>query len=442
MKKLFTLMVVVVAIATACQKDVTMNNISNDKESVELSATRSYDEALKIAENALTRFEGEETRSTKRRVIKRTEGQTIMRPVTRGSEAAEEPIMYIFNNENDEGFTVIAANRSVSPIIASTEVGSYTYGESTGVEPFDLLMEDVATSLAFIPDEPMAIMEVIENEEEIITDYVNTQWGTGLVYGAMYPDSIAYSEAPAIAQAILNVTSNNTFNITDPSNMFYGIEIALNKDNMAKHYRYDHPLTLVAVDTTSVHNQIAMFYREIGQRLMSGTSATITNKTYVFTLNKVKSVLESFGCTTNTILSYETSPISPRFNESTDKYFNDAYIFQGTLSNALVMHNGKGSHTWVAPASKIISYENVVYGLNKFYNPSHPNPNDYTEIERTSHEETMLYMNWGFDGKCNGWFNLGCFDISMRVGDYSSIYDVSASYNYNFDQINYFVVQE
>ena len=152
MKRLLLSLAVVVVAAASCQKDFVYNDNVKEKESVELTATRSYDEALKIAEDALSLLDGIETRSGKKRVIKSAEGQTVMRPVTRGSETTEEPIMYVFNNENDEGFTIVAADRSQQPLIAVTEQGNYTYGEPTGVEPFDLLMEDVATTLSINPN--------------------------------------------------------------------------------------------------------------------------------------------------------------------------------------------------------------------------------------------------------------------------------------------------
>lgn len=89
MKKIILTLAVVAVAAASCQKDFVYNDNVKEKESVELTATRSYDEALKIAEDALSLLEGVDTRSTKKRVIKRTEGQTVMRPVTRGSETTE-----------------------------------------------------------------------------------------------------------------------------------------------------------------------------------------------------------------------------------------------------------------------------------------------------------------------------------------------------------------
>mgnify|MGYP002512367603 FL=1 len=166
MKKFYLLLATVAVAATSCQKDVVYNDTPQQNQSIELvnSNTRSYEEALAIAEDAITLLEGDDTRSTTKRVIKRNEGQTVMRPVTRGSEMSEEPIMYVFNNEDNQGFTVVAADRSQQPLIAVTEYGNYTYGEPTGVEPFDLLMEDVANTLVVVPEIPSIIKEEIENE--------------------------------------------------------------------------------------------------------------------------------------------------------------------------------------------------------------------------------------------------------------------------------------
>jgi len=66
MKRLLLSLAVVAVAAASCQKDVVYNDMPKEKKSVELTATRSYDEALKIAESALSLLEGEDTRSAKK----------------------------------------------------------------------------------------------------------------------------------------------------------------------------------------------------------------------------------------------------------------------------------------------------------------------------------------------------------------------------------------
>lgn len=53
----------------------------------------------------------------------------------------------------------------------------------------------------------------------------------------------------------------------------------------------------------------------------------------------------------------------------------------------------------------------------------------------------MLYMNWGYDGYSNGWFNSGCFDMSARVdGSASSIGGTMPTLDYNFVDIELFTI--
>ena len=166
MQKICIFALTLAMVVVSCQKEVAIdgNSVEPTTADATQSVTRSYDEALAIAEDALKLLEGDDTRSAKQRSIKRDEGQIVYRPTTRGTEAEAEPIMYVFNNENNEGFTVVAANRSIYPLIAVVESGNYTYGEPTGVEPFDLLMEDVTNTLSILPEEDLAIKHDRENE--------------------------------------------------------------------------------------------------------------------------------------------------------------------------------------------------------------------------------------------------------------------------------------
>lgn len=431
------MLAVVAVAATSCQKDFVYNDNVKEKESVELTATRSYDEALKIAEDALSLLDGVETRSGKKRVIKRNEGQTVMRPVTRGSEMSEEPIMYVFNNENDEGFTVVAANRSQQPLIAVTEAGNYTYGEPTGVEPFDLLMEDVATTLSILPEEPLAIKEEIENEMHYKYGPIkNIQWGTGSIYGAMYPDGKAFDEAAAIAQALMCVFSDLDYTITNPNDPLYGQTIALNKEDLVKHFRYDHPSLLVTCNDY-IHSQISRLYYEIGYRLSNGTAIGMSNKVSSFPMTRVKAVFDSFNPMSTSIYSFDGDPIKPRWYTIFQQYRQDVFLFKGLANTTLP--DSSVAHVWTATGFDHYTYDRVVYTLNKFINPSHHDPYGYTETERETINDFMLYMNWGFDGISNGWFYSGCFDMSKRIENGPMLGGYTDEYDYNFMDVEIFM---
>lgn len=439
MKKLYLLLAVVAMAATSCQKDVVYNDTPEQNKSVELvnSNTRSYDEALAIAEDALKLLENDKTRSTTKRVIKRNEGQTVMRPVTRGGEASEEPMMYVFNNEDNQGFTIVAANRSQQPLIAVTEAGNYTYGEPTGVEPFDLLLEDVAKSLVILPVEPSVIKEEIENEMHYKYGPIKIiQWGTGSIYGAMYPDGKAFDEAAAIAQALMCVYSDLEYTITNPNDPLYGQTIALNKEDLVEHLRYDHLNSLTSCND-NIHSQISRLYYEIGYRLSNGTAIGMSNKVSSFPMTRVKAVFDSFNPISTSIYSFDGDPITPRWYAIFHQYRQDVFLFKGLANTALP--DSSVAHVWTATGFDHYTYDRVVYTLNKFINPSHHDPDGYTETERTTINDFMLYMNWGYDGISNGWFHSGCFDMSKRIENGPAFGGYTDEYDYNFMDVEIFM---
>ena len=443
MKKFYFVLAMVAVAVASCQKDVVYHDTPEQNQSVELaySNTRSYDEALEIAEGALKLLDGDDTRSTTKRVIKRGEGQTVMRPVTRGGEVNDEPIMYVFNNEDNQGFTIVAADRSQQPIIAVTEYGSYTYGEPTGVEPFDLLMEDMVTTLSVLPEEPMAIIVTKENYVERVKygPLTNVQWGTDTIYGAMYPDGIAYDEAAAIAQALMCSLSDGSYVVTNPNDVLYGQTIALDVATMSNHMRNDIHGVGANVCTSDVHDMIARLYLEIGYRLSEGTNISLTNKLSSFQLSKVHSVLDGFGVTVGNIQSHDeyhmhalANPIiviRPDFNIS---------VFRGVLNGLL----SKNTLTWISVGYCFYRYDEVVSTLNYLINPNHPDPYGYTETERTQKYDAMYYMNWGYDGYSNGWFAAGCFDMSQRITDGIStpLGGWTPELNYNYVNVQMFEI--
>lgn len=445
MRKLLSLSALVAIFAISCQQEITnIPQTATNQANAETSFVRDYNQALAIAEEAVAMVDASDTRSSKPRKI--MSGQVVTNPVTRGGDTNEEPIMYIFNNEDNQGFTIIAADKSHPALIATTELGNYTYGEPTGVEPFDLMMEDVANNLrGLIPDANLAIMTKIENEHNNpYGPLANVQWGVGTIYGSLYPDDVAYDEAAAIAQALISYQQNLTYTVTNPNSSDYGSTYLIARNTLGAHFRYDHAKFQYTSCSTAIHDQIARLYLEIGYRLSQNTSISLSNKTTSFPMVKVKSVLASFGVGTGAITSFSGNPILPRTEANTfgGSYKKDSFIFCGTMSTAGSLPNGGRSHYWLANGFNKYTYDYVTYTLNSILDPSHPNPNDYTETARESRIDYLLYFNWGFDGISNGWFHSGCFDMSERVEDTSgntiNPNPSTSEYDYNFSNISFF----
>lgn len=213
----FTIFALVAIVAISCQSDfvdVPQVNLPN-KELEAQKFVRSYEDALKIAEYSIRIVEGEEaTRSTARRKINKNDIQTIRQSGTRSSTTNEDrTLAYVVNFEDNQGFAVIAADERIDPLIAVTEQGNYTYGEPTGIEPFDAYMDNAIETLAVIfpptiplPDDPITptpgiIVDTVDIYNRI-DPLLHTNWGQNGIFGAKYSNGTVCCAAVALGQLV------------------------------------------------------------------------------------------------------------------------------------------------------------------------------------------------------------------------------------------------
>lgn len=437
MKRLFLLLIVMAVTTVSCHKNVDCYSISKENESTELSTsiTRSYDEALKIAEVALDALENKDTRSTKRRVIKSSEGQTVMHQVTRGGTTSEEPIMYVFNNENNEGFTVIAANRSQRPIIAVTEKGNYIYGEPTGVQPFDLYMENAVETCAIIfppitPEEPLVptpgcYFDTLYYRDASVNPILTTRWGQSGIYGKDCPNGLSGCAVTATAQIVAHHRHPKFLQLTHKAqNLIY----PLNWNDIMKH-------TESVVDTVSIcncgcnYNDIALLMREIGE--LAGTSYTEDNpntvdneRTSETSPNGIYDALVSLGYSN---LEYDVQIDIDDENETIiNELDNNRPIFIGGVDPS------DTGHAWVIDGYNILQYRIDFYVSNPKYNPSiiYNNPEPEYIFDRSDVMDVdLLHFNWGWSGNCDGWFDYGV----LAPGNAESYDDENESNQSSYD---------
>lgn len=443
MRKLRLLAALAAIVAVGCQQenfDVVHNapSVDNNNQSI----VRDYYEALAIAEEAVAMVDNTTTRSSNPRKIMSSSGQIVYKAVTRGGETAEEPIMYVFNNENNEGFTIVAADRSRPALIAATEQGNYTYGEPTGVEPFDLMMEDVVTTLNLFPGTGLAIRTEIIND--ITTPYGpngNIKWGNTGVYGSLYPTGEAFFDAVPIAQALVNNNTTLTFTVTIPDHAQFGQTVTMSSNSLKAHINNSHSITGVLPCNAVIHSNIALLYREIGERLSGGKASILNRPDREFPMSKIHEVYESFDSDISDVDVYVDSDYTPQA-KSADAYYCDLLIMQGELDDGDSLHNDRFLHTWLVNGLLHRGYDLITYTLNSILNPNHPNPNGYTETNREHINIFWYHINWGFDGNNNGWFDKGCFDMANRDTDHIMVGGHTDVYDYNFTNIEYMVIYE
>lgn len=436
MRKIYLFLLLVAVASVACNKDYTELEPQCEK-STQDTRIRTYDEAYETAELAMAMIFDNDTRSSNGRKIMKDAGQCVTRPITRGDNTTEEPIMYIFNNENNEGFTVIAADKTQSPFIAVVEQGNYTYGESTGVEPFDEYMESavenlVVTSSIIPPTGPVLptpreyniFYDDLREKEPLLT----TKWGQTGIYNDYCINEATGSEESAgcVMTAIAQIMAYHRFpssiTTTYPSTVPYGggQTINLNWDRILAHEQGHSNYA----SCNAYHYQISALFREIGHRAgctyLDDANGDADNGA---TINEALTVLQTFGYLTAGIHNFSKNDI---YNSLDD---NRPVYMRGEDQDT------EFGHAWVVDGYYDYKYgvETYTYGGVNLIPPS-PNPQvpaGYVLTESTVVHTQMLHMNWGWAGVCNGWFNLGEYDTSNGVD-----YDNNTNYangDYGYD---------
>ncbi len=419
-------------VAISCHREVeVIDPMPSPSEDVTAETTplnvRTYDEALAIAEDALKMVDGDDTRSANKRRIMRNSGQVVSLPVTRGGEdVGEQPIMYVFNNENNEGFTVVAADRSQQALVAVTERGNYTYGEPTGVEPFDDFMDNAISTLSIIgppslPNPPIIdsldsspiSYTVYYNEDQKVGPLLKTKWGQDGIYGTYCDNGIAGCVATALGQ-IMAYHKHPAY-----------LTLSFISDDVRQYFNWDRILTHTQnyeCDCSAPHEQIGLLLREIGERVDmnydNGESGT--------NITKVKNALPGMGYNSPSYLEFSNSydildEIMADIDNKKPVYMRGQTLFSG--------------HAWVVDGYHHYKNGYAVYSKNVIVNPEVPTLDMYILEEYNVEEYDLLHFNWGWDGSCDGWFNVGCYKMNQA---YKGRYDnrnVTNSYtnDYKYD---------
>ena len=374
--------------AVACTKTEEAKSLAAQPETQEqriiLAPTRSYDEALALAQQCIGIVDRAKTRALRPRVIRSTRGQCVTAPCTRNGESQLDTLMYVFNFEDNNGFSIIAANRAVDPVLAVVEKGNYTYGEKTGVENFDFYMDLLSSGL--FPTKPpkpdtMITLPSFKTVEVDIDRHcdplVPVQWGQKGVFGAYAKNGRAGCVATAMAQIMAYYRYPTSITTTYPNNEYT-----------------EHSKETIALDwedmiAYSSGYQISALLREIGQKVhMDYSKPTVSEADRTAVLSGFK----AFGYSCASKLSdYDILPIRSALNEKRPVYV------RGTDPK-------KGGHAWVADGyvykEKGTRYYELKLVDDGFSKPYY----DYVLVSSTVVLTNLIHYNWGWDGDYNGYF--------------------------------------
>ena len=347
-----------------------------------LLPTRSYEEALSLARKSIALVDRGQTRSATARSIRSERGQCVTTPSTR-SGAGSDTLMYVFNFENNDGFSVIAANRAVDPVLAVAEKGNYTYGEPTGVENFDFYMDAMAQSLAVIKPPKFDTIRttpkfktVEVNESRSCDPLIPVRWGQRSPYGDYCSNNISGCVATAIAQIMAYYRFPPSFTTTYTDAPHAGETIALNWTSMIN-YPYGY--------------QVPALMREIGQRVGMDYSSPISSSANP---NNVPNCLISMGYSCSSgLVNFEMASIRDALDER-----------RPVCIDGRDAANTRDGHTWIADGYEY-SRIGTEYYEERLVDNDEPGliPHyEYVLTSSTVQTTNLVHYNWGWNGDFNG----------------------------------------
>lgn len=443
MKKLFLLIGMVVLLATACEKEESVTPFEPQEDPLA--------EVIRIAQEGAAMLGDAETRSAVGRRIDRSRISCKINPATRAGES-DDTLYYVVNYADNAGFAIVSANEEApngARLIAVTESGSYTAGEQTDNEGFNMYMDMVESSNVYgdlIIDTTLLKPERPKNSyyEDIVTyspwygvaPKLQVKWGQGSTswhdddlnhhnneYDPSYPynkycytiagDSIcpAGCVAVAIAQIMSYHRKPSSYMLTyDGSDRIISLDWnALN--SYVGGYGYSW--------TASASDSIALWFREIGKRAdmtykPSGSSAFDS---------WARECFATFGYDQRLMIDYNYATIQSELASGRPVYVSGSRL--EVNDNGSTEYKG---HAWVADGYKTRTEYVETYEVF----PS-PFGEEFDQRElRGQYSTTYRYVhyNWGYDGDCNGFFKDNVFRLN-NASQEAGGYDNTGYYNGN-----------
>lgn len=363
------------------------------------SNIRSYEEALQIAQASIQMVDGNvKTRATSSRKISFNDSKVCLTGNNTRSENGNDTLMYVFNFENNQGFSVISANKNTDPLIAVTESGHYDPEVPSGNEGFDLYIEMAKKYIRYSPapilDPILLQKDSVVYSHSYVGPYVSVFWGQRDPEGVFCPNHIAGCSNTAVAQIMSYYESPTSIALT-----YEGADKAvqtLNWTSIKSSHLTGDTITM-CIDTTS-HYAIARLCRQLG-KLSNSQYIFATDTTSAATGTRSDSTeyaLQNIGWNTSGWIIYSESNVCNALNNYRP------LLIMGTR---IKLNGKKSSHLWVLDGYDDLQTTTYYFDFNLFSNT--------WELSYISYDYERLYhFNWGWYGKNNGYFAANVFNAA------------------------------
>lgn len=379
----------------------TKNAINNSLHSANIQK-RSFNEALEIAQQTIGMFNSDNSRSVTEKKIALSDTKFIINKSISRNSCELDTLMYIFNFENNQGFSIISANKATDALLAQAEQGNYD--ETTKIEnpAFGMYMdlaEQYISNQRMIEQPILPIVKehkwVNDTTETIrILPKVTVCWGQTGCEATYTTNGYSGCGNTAMAQIMSYFNHPTQLPINYPNASVSSV--TLDWDQMKLH-NFAHSIQSCTV-SNETHNAIGLLHRQLGHLNNSSYQATGT-----FTYSSdIRLSFNSLGYTVSDFKIYTGESLYSLLANNYLCYMRGEKILE---DSTIVGHgwvvDGYLKHEIVASEwTRDSNLFGAEWELLAEYDPY------YTEY---------YHMNWGWDGNCNGYFKTNIFETNKAL---------------------------
>ena len=386
------------ALFVACEKE--------EMSTPPLSVEDPLAEVIRIAQEGAAMLDDAQTRSDIARRIDRSSISCKINPATRAGEA-DDTLYYVVNYADNAGFAIVSADDNASDgarLIAVTESGSYTAGEKTENEGFNMYIDMLSfgppTTDSLITENPGRFPGDILDSIVTLTDWVQVQPMVSVTWDQCYPynqfcpmqdenptqQSVVGCTAVAIGQIFAKHCHPASFSCTFDDNEENAYTTCTMDWVGINAYDWYYPYFSIYIEP------VALFLREIGERCGMVYDNESTSDIY-----NIASILPSFGYQQPTIQNFHYVTVVSELTANRPVYMRGEYYDYNK--------NKYVGHAWVVDGYKSRDRDVAYY--------TYLDDGSYVLWE-TKHEDfDYLHINWGYSGQCNGYFQKNVYNLGM-----------------------------
>lgn len=423
-----------IAITISCSDAIDVNNNETNTTNSSVTKKRTLEEAIQIAQSSVKLFDDDiQTRGADTEKEKRVDLNNIQvicnSLSTRSATGSNnDTLLYIINFENNEGFAVVSANEDADGLLMMIEEGSYSDEISEEIPGFKMLLNNAARYVGATGNNVLtrggASLHANNPAYTYDTMFVSSvfprlgkqKWGQVVPEGTLCPNGIAGCAPVALVEALSYFEQPKKMALTYSGADTDSIDI--NWRDIKKHLLSGENGESIALNTIyecsasdNAHQVLAKICRQAGEELMASyDEATETSEagTGAF-VQLIPQTMRRYGYTSSN-QDFRANVISNYIDD------NCIIIMSGQDANS-------SSHAWVVDGYKIYRVFRYDTYMNVF----------------THYDLKYHHINWGWNGKRNGYFKESVFSTTSAYD-----YDFNPAGNnegssYNFNQNTKFI---